>query len=152
MRTFIDRLTKGNDLAGDPTARIEQNFGKPPQQIYQNARNLGFFAGSVYAATRQITSDTNKQADIIKNIFGSALGAVGAKNPATGVAAALANGLTAEVARNIVDGINNKTIDLREGLIRLTLPPDQSGDPYSGVAKDAYNSSFSATALQNGFD
>ena len=151
VHQFVNRLTTG-DASKTPTENIEQNSGTATKPIYQNARNLGFLAGSIYSATRQITSDTNKQADVIKNIFGAVLGAGGAANPASGVAASLANGLTAEAARNIVDQINSGTVDLRQGLLRLTLPPDASGDPYSGTAKEAYNGSFSATALQNGFD
>lgn len=152
VRELIASLVKGNDSSENPAARIETNFGTPEKPIYQNARTLGFFAGSIFSATKQITDDVNKQADIIKNIFSAGFGAAGAANPASGVAASIANGLTAEAVKGIVDGINNETKDLRQALLELTLPPDASGEPYSGVAKDAYNGSFSATAIQNGFD
>lgn len=151
VRQFINRLTTGNPPT-NPTEFIEQNSGTPDKPIYQNARSLGFFAGSLFSASRQITGDANKQAEIIKNVLGVALGAGGAANPASGVVASLANGLTAEAARRLLDGVNGDHARLQEEFFKLFLPPGADGNPYSGTAKEAFNGSFSITALRNGFN
>lgn len=160
VRGLINQLSTGGNRA---TAQnyLEQNFGTANRPIYMNARSLGFFAGCLYSSINQISSDARKQGDTIKNIFGAVSGAAGAFGPQAGVAGALANGLANEAVGRIVDGVANRNKDLRQALFELMLPPEprdipqrgvRAGDPYTGNAKDIYNSSFGAAAALFGFD
>lgn len=138
---MISRLLEGNDHSQNPIDRFGQRVNRPDGPQYDNAEDVGFFLGAIHAAAKQITGDRDKQANIVKNIFSTIAGAVGATGPQAGVAAAILNGLTTATVDDVVSRLNNGTLDLRDGLRLLAFPRDpQSGEPYEGAAEAAYDS------------
>ena len=151
LGNIIAKLSKGNDLKNDPLARFgSQVSGTDGRPHYQNAQVLGYFSGALFAGAKQITSDRSKQADMLKNVFGTIAGATGAINPASGIASSVVNGLTQEVVGEVTDGLNKGTMDLQQALDELIFPRNtQTGDSYEGAAEADYDSAFSRVALRN---
>jgi hypothetical protein len=138
---MIARLQTGNGKNENAVRRFgEVRTGSDGRPYYDNAENLGYFMGAVHAAVKDISGDRDKQANIIKNIFGAVLGAVGAKNPATGVVASALNGLTSSVVDAVTDSLKNGDKDLLESLRELAFPRDGRGETYEGGAETAYDS------------
>ena len=76
------RLSLGNDLKGDPV----ESFGattKAPDGTdrYINAERLGYFAGAMNAATRSISSDAAKQAELTNAVIKSGLSVIDKVSP-----------------------------------------------------------------------
>ena len=151
LGNIIARLSKGNDLRGDPLARFgTQARGTDGNPHYRNAQVLGYFAGALLSGAKQITSDRSRQADILKNVFGTIAGATGAANPASGVVSSLLNGLTQQIVTDVTNGLNKGTMDMEESLEQLVFPRSpQTGDTYEGAAEADYDSAFSRVALRN---
>ena len=151
LGSFIAKLSKGNDLTGNPLDRFgDQVRGTDGNPHYQNAQVLGYFAGALFSGAKQITGDRSKQADMLKNVFGTIAGATGAANPASGVASSILNGLTSAIVTEVTDGLNKGTMDMEEALERLIFPRDpNTGDSYEGAAEADYDSAFSRVVLRN---
>lgn len=138
---IIARLQTGNGKNGNAVARFgETQTGTDGRPYYDNAENLGYFMGAVHAAIKDISGDRDTQANIIKNIFGAVLGAVGAKNPVTGISASALNGLTSLVVDAVTNSLKNGDKDLLESLRELAFPRDANGETYEGGAETAYDS------------
>jgi hypothetical protein len=151
LGNFVGRLSKGNDLTGDPLARFgTQVRGTDGNPHYQNAQVLGYFAGALFAGAKQITGDRTKQADMLKNIFGTIAGATGAANPTSGVVSSVLNGLTQAIVNEVTDGLNKGTMDMQEALEKLLFPRNtQTGALYEGAAEADFDSAFSRVVLRN---
>lgn len=143
----ISKLLSGNNIDQNPVTRFEQtSSGTLGTNYYQNARNLGFYAGAIHAGIKSITDDRGDQAAIIKNVFEAAAGIVGAEFPITG---AVAHGINMTIIDEVVKNLDNQSYDLRNAMIELTFPHDRNGNLYRGPAKTEYESAFAATALKN---
>ncbi len=141
VRQFILQLQQGNDGRGNAFQNFENRAV---------AYNLGYYTGSTAAAINEITSDRTKQADLIKNIFGTGYGAAGAINPATGVIASIGNGLTSQAISAIVDEIAKGDKQLKQGLYELAIPRGPDGRiNQDGAGYGAFNSAFAAIAEAN---
>ncbi|MDQ3799521.1 MAG: hypothetical protein M3384_08730 [Acidobacteriota bacterium] len=151
LGNIIARLSKGNDLRGDPLARFgAQVRGTDGNPHYRNAQVLGYFAGALFSGAKQITSDRSRQADILKNVFGTIAGATGAANPASGVVSSILNGLTQQIVADVTNGLNKGTMEMEEALEQLIFPRNpQTGDTYEGAAEADYDSAFSRVVLRN---
>ncbi len=151
LGTIIARLSKGNDLTGDPLARFgSQVRGTDGNPHYQNAQVLGYFSGALFAGAKQITSDRSKQADMLKNVFGTIAGATGAINPPAGIASSIVNGLTQAIVGEVTDGLNKGTMSMEEALEKLIFPRNTAtGATYEGAAEADYDSAFSRVVLRN---
>ena len=151
LGNFVARLSKGNDLTGDPLARFgTQMRGTDGNPHYQNAQVLGYFAGALFAGAKQITGDRTKQADMLKNIFGTIAGATGAANPTSGVVSSVLNGLTQGIVNEVTDGLNKGTMDMQEALEKLLFPRNtNTGALYEGAAEADFDSAFSRVVLRN---
>lgn len=151
LGNIIARLSKGNDLRGDPLARFgTQERGTDGHPHYRNAQVLGYFAGALFSGAKQITSDRSRQADMLKNVFGTIAGATGAANPASGVVSSILNGLTQQIVADVTNGLNKGTMDMEEALEQLIFPRDtRTGDTYEGAAEADYDSAFSRVVLRN---
>ncbi|MGI9055140.1 MAG: hypothetical protein ACR2F2_04985 [Pyrinomonadaceae bacterium] len=151
LGNFIAKLSKGNDLTGNPLTRFgNQVRGTDGNPHYQNAQVLGYFAGALFSGAKQITGDRTKQADMLKNVFGTIAGATGAINLPAGVASSVLNGLTSAIVGEVTDGLNKGTMDMEEALERLIFPRDPAtGDTYEGAAEADYDSAFSRVVLRN---
>jgi hypothetical protein len=138
---IIAKLSKGNSLTENPMTRFTaETIGSDGKPYNHNAQVLGYFSGAVLASARQITDDTKKQGDILKNIFGTIAGAAGATGTGAGVASSILNGLTSATVDAVVDQVNNGTLSLAEGLANLTFPQDQAtGEPYNGGTETDYD-------------
>jgi hypothetical protein len=148
---IVARLSKGNDLTGDPLARFgTQVRGTDGNPHYQNAQVLGYFAGALFAGAKQTTGDRTKQADILKNIFGTIAGATGAANPTSGVVSSVLNGLTQAIVNEVTDGLNKGTMDMEEAIEKLLFPRNTAtGAIYEGAAEADFDSAFSRVVLRN---
>lgn len=148
---IVARLSKGNDLTGDPLSRFgTQVRGTDGNPHYQNAQVLGYFAGALFAGAKQITGDRTKQADMLKNIFGTIAGATGAANPTSGVVSSILNGLTQATVNEITDGLNKGTMDMQEAIEKLLFPRNTTtGASYEGAAEADFDSAFSRVVLRN---
>ena len=148
---IVARLSKGNDLTGDPLARFgAQVNGTDGNPHYQNAQVLGYFAGALFAGAKQITGDRTKQADMLKNIFGTIAGATGAANPASGVVSSVLNGLTQGIVNEVTDGLNKGTMTMEEAIEKLLFPRNTgTGALYEGAAEADFDSAFSRVVLRN---
>lgn len=146
----LAHLLKGNDLKGAPMEIFSrETTGTDGKPFRQNAETIGYFSGGILAATKQITSDRSKQADIFKNVFGTIAGAAGAANPAAGVSAAIINGLTADIVNRVVDKLNTGTTDANQALIELVVPRDAQGNIYRGEAKGDFINYMDHVVLAN---
>ncbi len=69
------KLQLGNDLNGDATQRLETVTTIPGSgsEIQPHADALGHFVGSIYAASKQITSDQAKQAEYATIVIKAAM-------------------------------------------------------------------------------
>lgn len=148
---FIAKLSKGNDLTGNPLNRFgAQVTGTDGNPHYRNAQVLGYFAGALFSGAKQITGDRTRQADMLKNIFGTIAGGTGAVNPPAGIASSIINGLTSAIVGEITDALNKGTMDMEEALERLIFPRDEAtGALYEGAAEADYDSAFSRVVLRN---
>ena len=148
---IVARLSKGNDLTGDPLARFgTQVRGTDGNPHYQNAQVLGYFAGALFGGAKQITGDRTKQADMLKNVFGTIAGGVGALNPPAGIASSIVNGLTQTIVNQVTDAVNNGTMDMQEALQKLLFPRNtETGALYEGAAEADFDSAFSRVVLRN---
>ncbi|HEY8562891.1 MAG TPA: hypothetical protein VIL74_21110 [Pyrinomonadaceae bacterium] len=151
LGTFVARLSKGNDLRGNPIDRFgAQVPGTDGRPHYRNAQVLGYFAGALFAGAKQISGDRTKQADMLKNIFGTIAGATGAANPASGVVSSVLNGLTQAIVNEVTDGLNKGTMDMEEALEKLLFPRDAAtGELYEGAAEADFDSAFGRVVLKN---
>jgi hypothetical protein len=148
LGVFMSRLLTGNNNDQNQLTRFEQQTaGALGSQYYQNARTLGYFAGAIHATTGDIAKDNERRGNILKNIFDTAAGIIGAKFP---VEAALGKGLSIEMVDQIVSAQNGESFDLRDALIRLSFPvvPDNTpdnyndNDVYTGPAVTHYEAAF----------
>lgn len=148
---IIAKLSKGNDLKGDPLARFgTQVRGTDGNPHYQNAQVLGYFAGALFAGAKSITGDRSKQADMLKNVFGTIAGGVGALNPPAGIASSVVNGLTQTVVNQVTDAVNSGTMDMQEALQKLIFPRNvNTGELYEGAAEADFDSAFSRVVIRN---
>ena len=144
----IARLLRGNDLSQDQISYFNQTIPgtDPNDEYYQNAKSLGLYAGAIHAATTSIKGDRATQANTLKNIFSTAAGLLGAKDPISGT---LANGLTNQIVDNVVSKMDDEDYAIRDALIELTFPRDAKGNPYIGSGKTHWEASFAATAAKN---
>jgi hypothetical protein len=150
LGNIIAKLSKGNDLKGSPLTRFgSQVSGTDGKPHYQSAQVLGYFAGALFSGAKQITSDRSKQADMLKNVFGTIAGATGAANPPAGVASSIVNGLTSAIVGEVTDGLNKGTMDMQEALDKLIYPRNTRGNTYEGAAEADYDSAFSRVVLRN---
>ncbi|MDG9698404.1 hypothetical protein [Ottowia cancrivicina] len=112
------RLALGNDLKGDHVKLFNS-----PDQDYMHARNSGYFAGAIGAAVTSISSDVNKQAEIVNALISSAATAVGAVLPPVGSAVAgvgaTASGL---VVKAVYDQVVSNKSDAVTKLQEASLP------------------------------
>lgn len=131
LGVFMSRLLTGNNNDQDQITRFEQQApGTTDKPYYQNARTLGFFAGAIAAGTESIAKDNERKGDILKNVFDTAAGIIGAKFP---VEAALGKGLSIELVDQVVSSVNDKNFNVRDALIKLSFPvvPDKTPDNYN---------------------
>lgn len=71
---MMAKLSKGNDLRGDPVARFEQPVAGPSgKPRSENAGAMGSFVGAVYKATESISSDEKVQQDMVTAVLKTAL-------------------------------------------------------------------------------
>lgn len=132
---MIARLSKGNDLQGDALTRFGQKTADDDAnrtQIYSNAQVLGYFGGSVLAATRQVSGDAAKQAETLKNIFGTITGGIGAVNTPLGVSGAIINGLSSGAVVDITTQLSKGKIKDAEAMQKLLIPREVDGSLYRG--------------------
>lgn len=148
--TMIARLLTGNGNNENQIARFErQTPGTTGLMYNQNARTLGFFAGAVHAATASMSGDRAKQANAVKNVFGTAASIVGVALPSAAAPAAGATGLTNQMVDDVVSKMDDEGYDIRDGLLEMTMPQDANGHLYTGPARDSYDAAFGATAARN---
>jgi hypothetical protein len=126
---FIAKLQMGNDLSEDPSARFLATDG---EGNYRNAQTLGYFMGGVEAGINIVTGNRGDQATMIATVFKGFVGAAGAINPGTGVAASGVSTLTDVMVTSAVDGFKNDAADLRDTLTELAYPRDADGQPFEG--------------------
>lgn len=132
---IIARLSKGNDVQGDARTRFGARTADDDAaktQILSNAQVLGYFGGGLLAATRQVSGDAAKQADMLKTIFGTITGGVGAINPELGVAGAVINGLSASAINDITSQLAKGKISDAEAMQKLLIPRESDGALYRG--------------------
>ncbi|HVF55393.1 MAG TPA: hypothetical protein VM934_04535 [Pyrinomonadaceae bacterium] len=140
---LVTRMLLGNDLKGNAVQRFRaQSPGNTGDSLYDNAENLGYFLGAVRAAARQISDDTGKQADFIKNIFGAVLGTAGAAGTGPGLAATGLNWLSSEVINSVSARVKDGRTNIFDALIQLGLPRVDANTVYDGPAEAAFKSGF----------
>lgn len=151
LGNIIARLSKGNDLTGNPLDRFGTRVnGTDGNPHYNNAQVLGYFAGALFSGAKQITGDRAKQADMFKNVFGTIAGAAGTANIPAGIASSVLNGLTSEIVNSVTDSLNKGTMDLEEALESLLFPRNtNTGELYEGAAEADFDSAFSRVVLRN---
>jgi hypothetical protein len=156
LKVIIEQLRLGNDGKGDPVKRFEATEGAGNER---NAQTLGYFVGSIYSGVSAINRNIDKQAGMVKAIFGASLsggkdvagmwlssGAKGAVGVLVATAGAVGIVATDQIARDMKAG--NK--DLREGLSELAFPRDAQGRKYEGEeAETAYDAAVSRVITAN---
>lgn len=67
------KLQFGNDMAGDPIARLNETVNIGGQERRENAGALGYFTGAVYAGAAAHSSDVRNQQEVTTAVLKSAL-------------------------------------------------------------------------------
>lgn len=127
------KLQAGNDLSEDPLARFEAETAGGDRQ---NAHVLGYFAGAIEAAVRNVTDDNVAQAEAVGAIFKGVIQYAGIAGsgggPATSTGTATATHLTQAFVDDAVAAIKADGGRLHDELTDLAYPHDAEGVPYEG--------------------
>jgi len=146
---FIAKLQMGNNLLQNPATRFMDTDG---DGNYRNAQMLGYFMGGVEAGINIVTDNRSDQANLIATVFKGFVGAVGAINPGTGVAASGVSTLTDVMVNNAVDGFKNDASNLRDTLTNLAYPRADNGQPFEGEqAETPYDTALLRVVNANRF-
>ncbi|MGY1521045.1 hypothetical protein [Luteimonas sp. A482] len=147
---FIAKLQRGNDLGEDPATRFQATDSSGN---YRNAQTLGYFMGGVEASINQVTDNRTDQANLVANVFKGVVGAMGAINPATGVAASGVSTLTDLAVTQAADNYKNEASALRDTLTSLAYPRDANGQPFEGErAETPYDTALLRVVNANRFE
>ncbi|MEM6265955.1 MAG: hypothetical protein AAF707_00390 [Pseudomonadota bacterium] len=145
---IMGRLQFGNNLNENPIARLEAqvdvgNGGT----INANAGTLGYFVGSVHAATRQVSSDIAEQQALVSDVLGAALGFIdfGAVGPAVDFASKQL--ITASVEAAINDTGSAPAERLEDAAI--PADPETNNRAISDAANSAFDDSISKVIRNN---
>lgn len=139
------RLQFGNDLQGDPIARLDQTTQVNGQERRENAGALGYFVGSVYAGAAAHTKDVKEQQEVATAVLKSVLSVVdkaGVGGRVVGGAASVAKEWVVFAVRGAID---DPGASAAQKLERAALPQDPGtgelgvGDPIA----DAFNTTLS---------
>ncbi|MGB7343208.1 MAG: hypothetical protein WBD20_03285 [Pirellulaceae bacterium] len=129
IQAIIARLQIGNSLpANGDAVEFLSRFTVDSQgaRNYQNASNLGYIVGSVREGIQAIESDAQQQADMLKTIFGSALGLGSVFIPSSQTfvkaAAALTRSLSSDVIQGISDDLVSGDLALADAIEALAVP------------------------------
>lgn len=137
---IIVALQRGNDRQGDPMARFGVTApGTNGGSRYPNAESLGYFVGAIQVGIAAHTTDRTDQANVLKNIFGTVAGAVGAHDPVSGAVASIANGLTSAIVDEWCRKVESGGEDLRSAIRALAYPRGAGGQLYTGPAENSYD-------------
>lgn len=110
---------------------------------FQNANSIGFYAGAINAASKNIVTDRAKQVDLIKSIFGTTVDKAGGYG--------FAPILSDNIIDTVVGQMDDNTCDMATALRKLTMPVYEKADPSMGIkkgdliisdARGAYEGSF----------
>lgn len=148
---MMARLQLGNGLNENAVSRLDQSVqvaGANGQERRENAGALGYFVGSVYSATADISKDVKAQQEMVTAVLKSALTVI--DKARVGGPQALAVGTTASVAKEWVQfavraAIADPGSSAATQLERAALPIDSAtgelgvGDPVT----DAFNTTLS---------
>lgn len=132
------QLQFGNDLQGDPTARLETIINNPsgsPERPHAEA--LGHFVGSVYGASSQITSDQQEQAAYATAVLKGALTAIDKSKVGGAIV-----GTTASIAKESVSILMGELIATQDLSVAQTwesasIPVDADGR--RSIGTDAFS-------------
>jgi hypothetical protein len=153
VQDLITDLLSGNQHNQTPSAFLDASVSSPTAddphaRVYQNARSLGYFLGSLHNAIGNITQNRSDQADRLNSIFGNIANAAGAFDPpAIGVVSAVLNQIAGSVTTANANAANNESWEMANGFIGM-LNGLNNGS-YSGPGKDAFYAAFSFYAVQN---
>ncbi|TWI05881.1 hypothetical protein IP90_00143 [Luteimonas cucumeris] len=147
---FIAKLQSGNDLSEDPQARF---LATDADGNYRNAQMLGYFMGGVEAGINIVAGNRADEAAMIATVFKGVVGAFGAINPGTGVAASGVSTLTDLMVTSAADGYKNDASNLRDTLTSLAYPRDDQGRPFEGEqAETPYDTALLRVVNANRFE
>jgi len=130
----------------------ERFSAQDSQQRYQNAQKLGFFAGSVNNAVKNIETSDQREAELVKDFIGttSALlgGAVGIPNPVAGFTISASG----EGVKRVVDAyMDEPDKSIAEYFDKVSIPFDPKTNDlvYTGTAKESYGNEFRRLSSRN---
>lgn len=137
----MSRLQLGNDGTANAVERLEQQVDLGSGRTRNaNAGALGYFTGSVYAATTQVSADVAAQQEMVTNVLKSALTVVDKTQPwgrPVGIAASVAKEWVAMGVRGV---IADEGAAPAQRLERAALPYNPQGDlAVSDAAFSAFN-------------
>ncbi len=139
------RLQFGNDLQGDPIARLNQTTNVNGQERRENAGTLGYFTGAIYAGAAAHSKDVKAQQEVVTAVLKSVLTVVdkaGVGGKAVGTAASVGKEWVQFAVRA---AIADPGATAAQKLERAALPQDPQtgelgvGDPVA----DAFNTTLS---------
>ncbi|MCW7538008.1 hypothetical protein OOT46_09120 [Aquabacterium sp. A7-Y] len=129
IKAIIDKLSRGNDLNEDPSARFKAPDGR-------NAQVLGYFVGSIQASVRNISKDAEAQAELLKAIFS-----------ASGYdAAAAAGGVLIDAVVDVETEGQKKRGD---ELVESAYPRDPDGQPVEAVNPETVYDTAALRVIQH---
>lgn len=158
LKVIVSQLQKGNDLQGDPLQRFTATDANGD---YVNAQTLGYFVGSVHAASHKLKLDVDRQVSTFKAIFGGGLS--GGKDAVSnlwlsggaakavlgvGVGAVAAIGLLTadEIGRSMKAGV----VSQRDALTEFAYPRLPNGRLYEGEqAETPYDTAAHRVFVEN---
>ncbi|WP_419814400.1 hypothetical protein [Glacieibacterium sp.] len=137
------KLQLGNDLSGDPIARLNETVSVGGQERRENAGALGYFTGAVYAGAAANSKDVAAQREMVTNVLNSVLTVVDKASP-KGVATAASLGKV-WMSSAVKAAISDPGLDPAARLERAALPQDPAtGELGVGDAvADAFNTTLS---------
>lgn len=116
---LIAKLAKGNNLSEDQMSHFSTyTTDKDGNKIYENAQMLGYFTGALVAANKQVSGDTEKQADLLKKILSTAAGKIGVEGFGGIAFDQTLDQITKAVVDDLSKGRNAKVGDL----LKATFP------------------------------
>ncbi|MGH8080782.1 MAG: hypothetical protein ACREP7_09410 [Lysobacter sp.] len=143
LRDIIVGLRNGPG-SGDPSSMYAVLEAKDAngESYHPNAQTLGYFVGAVQVGMSQHAGGAKADGELLKTIFGTASGAIGAANPAAGVFAAVLGGTYVVASDEIAQSVADGNTDAKDALRTMAYPHDAKGKPYNGAAEAEYDSAM----------
>ncbi|ALN89479.1 hypothetical protein [Lysobacter gummosus] len=144
LREIIEGLKTGPVAGTNSADYIAEPVADSRKALYYpHAQTLGYFVGAIEVGMSKEASNAKAEGDLLKNVFATTAGALGAVNPAAGAFGAAANGVYVVADDALAADIASGRKDARDELRDRAYPREKNNAPYEGAAEKEYDTAAS---------